>query len=60
MTTTAYLVTDSVTGDTAGGTITTGLPTSTTLLAPRGWMSVGGTSSVIGIALMGGYIESDY
>lgn len=48
------------TGAKAVGTVTTNLPTATTFLAPRGWMSVGGTSSVIGIGLMGLYIESDY
>lgn len=55
-----WLVTDLATGATASGTITTNLPALGTLLAPRGWMSVGGTSSVIGIALMGLYIETDY
>lgn len=55
-----YLVTDLVSGATATGTITTNIPTTTTLMAPKGWMSVGGTSSVIGIALMGLYIETDY
>lgn len=55
-----YLVTDLATGATASGTITTNLPPATTLLAPKAWMSVGGTSSVIGIALMGLYIETDY
>ncbi|HRE27332.1 MAG TPA: hypothetical protein PK954_11910, partial [Anaerolineales bacterium] len=55
-----YEVTDLVSGAVATGTITTNLPTTSTLLAPRGWMSVGGTSSVIGIALMGLYIETDY
>ena len=33
------------------GTLTTDLPAVNALLSPRGWMSVGGTSSVIGIAL---------
>ncbi len=56
----SYEVTDLVSGAVATGTITTGLPSNTTLLAPRGWMSVGGTSSVIGIALMSLYIETDY
>ena len=56
----SYEVTDLATGNKATGTITTNLPTTTTLLAPRGWMSVGGTSSVIGISLMGLYIETDY
>lgn len=46
-----WLVTDLVSGATASGTITTNLPTTASLLAGRGWMSVGGTSSVIGIAL---------
>lgn len=56
----AYEVTDLGTGAVATGAITTLLPTTATLLAPRGWMSVGGISSVIGIALMGLYLESDY
>jgi hypothetical protein len=56
----SYAVTDLGTGATATGTITTNMPTNTTLLAPRGWMSVGGTSSVIGVALMSCYLETDY
>ncbi len=55
-----YEVTDLATGAVTSGSITTNLPTTATLLAPRSWMSVGGTSSVIGIALMGLYIETDY
>lgn len=55
-----YEVADLVSGAVATGVITTNLPTNTTLLAPRGWMSVGGTSSVIGIALMSLYLETDY
>ncbi len=47
----AWLVTDLVSGATASGTITTDLPATGTLLAPRAWMSVGGTSSVIGLGL---------
>ena len=47
----AWRVTDRNSGATASGTITTDLPATTALLAPRGWMSVGGTSSIIGIAL---------
>jgi hypothetical protein len=46
-----WLVTDLVSGATASGTVTTDLPSTTSLLAPRGWMSVGGTSSVIGIGV---------
>jgi hypothetical protein len=56
----SYTVTDLGTGATTSGTINTNMPTNTTLLAPRGWMSVGGTSSVIGIALMSQYLETDY
>jgi hypothetical protein len=56
----SYTVTDLGTGATTSGTISTNMPTNTTLLAPRGWMSVGGTSSVIGIALMSCYLETDY
>ncbi len=47
----AWLVTDLVSGATASGTITVDLPVATTLLAPRAWISVGGTSSVIGLGL---------
>jgi hypothetical protein len=47
-------------GPAASGTVSTNLPSSTTLLSPRGYMSAGGTSSVIGIALMNLYIETDY
>ncbi len=47
----AWMATNLISGATASGTITTDLPSTTTLLAPRGWMSVGGTSSVIGIGV---------
>ena len=47
----AWLVTDLLSGATASGTIVADVPTTATLLAPRGWMSVGGTSSVIGLGL---------
>ena len=56
----SYEVTNLATGAVATGTITTDIPTTTTLLNPYGYMSVGGTSSVIGFATMGLYIESDY
>ena len=46
-----WLVTDLISGATASGTISTDMPTTATLLTSRGWMSVGGTSSVIGIGL---------
>ncbi len=55
-----YEVTDLVSGDTATGAVTTDLPGTTLLLAPWSSVSVGGTSSVIGMAIMGLYIETDY
>ena len=55
-----YEVTNLVSGATANGTITTDIPTTATLMTPHGYVSVGGTSSVIGFATMGLYIESDY
>lgn len=55
-----YEVTNLVSGAVATGTITTDIPTTSTLLTPYSFMSVGGTSSVIGIATMGLYIESDF
>jgi len=56
----SYTVTELGTSNVASGTITSNLPTAATLLNPRGYMSVGGTSSVIGMALMNFYIETDY
>ena len=47
----SWQVTDLNSGAKASGTISTDLPTTATLLAPRGWMSAGGTSSVIGIGV---------
>jgi hypothetical protein len=55
-----YEVTNLNTGAVATGTVTTDLPTATQLLTPWSMMSVGGVSSVVGIAVMGLYIESDF
>ena len=55
-----YEVTNLVTGAIATGTVTTDLPTTTTLINPYGYMSVGGVLSVVGFATMGLYIETDY
>ncbi|MCB6178386.1 DUF2793 domain-containing protein [Rhodobacter sp. Har01] len=55
-----YEVNNLVTGATASGTVTTDIPAAATLLNLYGYASVGGTSSVIGIALMSCYIETDY
>ncbi len=49
--TVAWMVTDLISGATASGTIATDMPAATAILSPRGWMSAGGTSSVIGLAL---------
>jgi hypothetical protein len=44
----------------ATGTVTTNLPLTTQTIVQQAWMSVGGTSSVIGITLFKVYIETDY
>lgn len=54
-----YQVTNLVNGAIATGQITTDFPSTTTFLSPRGYCSVGGTSSVVGMALMGIYTETD-
>lgn len=53
----AYLVTDMVTGLTVSGTLTTDIPAGTTALTPRAYASVGGTSSVVGLAYGGTIAE---
>jgi len=58
-----YTAMDIGTGAVASGSLDGSLvkiPTSPSLLGLKGWMSVGGTSSVIGIGLHGAYIETDY
>ncbi|MBL9051708.1 MAG: hypothetical protein JNK19_16470, partial [Tabrizicola sp.] len=54
-----YEVTDLVSGAVATGTVTTDLPSTTTLLTPWSQYSVGGTSSVIGMMVSNCYVESD-
>ncbi len=58
-TTVGYLFTRLSDGVNFGGTMSTTLPAAGTLLALRGWHSVGGTSSVIGVSLANLYIETD-
>jgi hypothetical protein len=59
-TTVRYEVRDLASGGaTVSGTISANLPANTVLLAPRGWVSVGGTSSVVGIAFGRCDIQSD-
>lgn len=55
-----YEVTKLNTGAVATGTVTTNIPTTATLLNPYAYMSVGGTSSVIGFSSASIYIETDY
>lgn len=58
--TVTYMVTDLGTGAVASGTLGADVPAVTTLLGFRGYSSVGGTSSVTGIALNTMYIETDF
>lgn len=53
-----YLVTNVSSGATASGTISTDLPANTAGLGYLGYCSAGGTSSVIGLALMRVYLET--
>jgi hypothetical protein len=55
-----YRIRNLRTGAEATGTVTTDLPTTATLLNPYLHMSVGGTSSVIGVCMFSLYIETDY
>ena len=56
-----WRVTDAITGaSTSGGTgVSTDIPVNTLYLAERGWMSVGGTSSVIGVAFVGLHFHNE-
>jgi hypothetical protein len=56
----SYEVTNLVSGAVASGTVTTDLPSTTTLLAPYSYVSVGGVSSVVGIMVNSLYLESDF
>jgi hypothetical protein len=55
-----YSTTDKTIAAQASGVITTDLPLVTNLLAMRAHASVGGTSSVIGVAVMGMYLATVY
>jgi hypothetical protein len=52
-----YKVTNLTNGNTTSGTITTNLPSTATSLGWRAWCSVGGTSSVIGVAVGPTYLS---
>lgn len=56
----SYRVTHLETGAVATGTVTTNLPLNTQGLGSNTWMSVGGTSSVIGIAPGTSLIRTEY
>lgn len=55
-----YAVTNETTGVLIRGSFATDVPVGTTPLAPQIWASVGGTSSVVGIAFAGFYGERAY
>lgn len=55
-----WKVNNVLTGAAASGLVTTNIPAAATAMGPRGWISVGGTSSVIGITFCQCTIESDY
>jgi hypothetical protein len=54
-----YRITDLLSSAQATGTITTDIPSNTTPIAPHAYLSVGGTSSVIGLKIFSHYIETD-
>lgn len=54
----AYTVKELVGGATTSGTLSTDLPTATTAIGPHIYSSVGGTSSVVGIAVLDVYMET--
>lgn len=56
----SYRIMDLNSGATAAGTVTTDLPATTTAVGPRLHMSVGGVSSVVGVAIMNVTTETDY
>jgi hypothetical protein len=56
----SYRVTDLVSGLQASGTILADMPALATAIAPHCYMSVGGTSSVVGLKVFSHYIETDY
>lgn len=58
-TTITYTFTDLGSGTAVSGTASSNIPAVNTLLSPRGYISAGGTSSVIGLALASLYIETD-
>lgn len=53
-----YKVTNLVTGNIATGDFSTDIPATNTLMSARGWMSVGGTSSVIGLKVSNIEVDS--
>lgn len=55
-----YQVTRLNTGDTASGSLTTGLPTGTTLIGHQLWRTNNATALAVGLDVCGIYIETDY
>lgn len=54
----SYKITDLGTGTSFEGTVNTDLPAGNVSLSPRGWMSAGGVSSAVGIAMEHIYLEN--
>lgn len=57
---TLFNTTDKTAAAEVTGTITTDIPSVSTLLSPRMWCSVGGTSSIVGVALYGACVCREY
>jgi len=57
---TLFNTTDKTAAFETTGTITTNIPAVATLLSPRTWCSVGGTSSIVGVALFGACVCREY
>lgn len=56
----AAAITDEATGTyVSSGQVSTNIPSTTVGLAPRGYHSVGGTSSVVGMTLFSGWVDMD-
>lgn len=53
-----YKITEIISGNTASGTINTSVPAAGNALSPRCWVSAGGVSSAVGVALEYIYLEA--
>lgn len=53
-----YTITEIISGNTASGTISSSVPAAGVALSPRCWVSAGGVSSAVGVALEYIYLEA--